>query len=295
MAFEPVIAQPAIRQTPRSGDTTVSRGRVARVAPSAGSHVLLVALAIFAALPILWMYLGTFKKPNDLFTTVIPLHPTFDNIRAALDGMPFWTLAQNTVLMSIGVSLGQLFTGLLAAYAFACWRFRGQHALFLLVIATWLVPFQVTMLPNYVLLARLGLLNSVAGTVVPQLASAFAIVLLRQHLKSFPRELLEASRVDGNSSWTTLWKVIVPNLIPALAALEIILFVGAWNEYFWPLLVFHTPNSVLQLGMSTFLNSEGTNYGALMAAAGLATLPVLLLYIVLQRRIVNAFVRSGIK
>ena len=151
------------------------------------------------------------------------------------------------------------------------------------------------MLPNYVMLARLGLLNSVAGAIVPQLASAFAIVLLRQHLKAFPRELLEASRIDGNSSWTTLWKVIVPNLMPALAALEIILFVGAWNEYFWPLLVFHTPNSVLQLGMSSLLNSESTNYGGLMAAAGLATLPVLLLYLVLQRRIVNAFVRSGLK
>lgn len=292
MAFEPVVAQPAFRPAERSEAKPVARPQVTRVA---GSHLLLGALAIFAALPILWMYLGTFRTPNELFTSIVPLHPTLDNIRSALDAMPFWTLLENTVLMAIGVSLGQLFTGLLAAYGFACWRFRGQHALFLLVIATWLVPFQVTMLPNYVLLARLGLLNSVAGTIVPQLASAFAIVLLRQHLKSFPRELLEASRVDGNSSWTTLWKVIVPNLTPVLAALEIILFVGAWNEYFWPLLVFHTPDSVLQLGMNGLLNTESTNYGALMAAAGLATLPVLLLYVVLQRRIVNAFVRSGIK
>jgi sn-glycerol 3-phosphate transport system permease protein len=191
--------------------------------------------------------------------------------------------------------LGQLLIGLFAAYAFACWSFRGQRLLFLLVVATWLVPFQVTELPNYVLLSHLGLLNTLAGVIVPQLASAFSVLLLRQHLKGFPSELLEAARADGMSSWAILWKVVVPNIGPSLAALEILLFVGAWNEYFWPVLVLHSQTSVLQLGISRFLSSDASNYGALLAAGGLATIPLLVLYVFLQRHVVNAFVRSGLR
>lgn len=259
------------------------------------SHTLLGTLALVSALPIVWMYLAAFRAPSDLFTQVIPIHPTLTEFQSALQFLPFWHLLANTTAMALGVSLGEILTGLFAAYAFSCWSFRGQHALFLLVVATWLVPFQATMLPNYVLLARLGLLNAVSGVIIPQLSSAFAVLLLRQHLRSFPKELLESARIDRQSSWATLWKVVVPNLAPSLAALEILLFVAAWNEYFWPLIVFHVPDSVLQIGIANFLNNVSTNYGALMAASGLATLPIFVLYLFLQRHVVNAFVRSGLR
>jgi sn-glycerol 3-phosphate transport system permease protein len=258
-------------------------------------HVVLALLSLFTVLPILWMYLASWRSPNDLFSGVLPTHPTLTNFTSALNFLPFGTLILNTVLMAIGVSLGQMLAGLFAAYAFATRSFHGKRILFLLVVATWLIPFQVTMLSNYVLLSRLGLLNTVAGVIVPQLSSAFAVLLLRQHLQGFPKELLEAARIDGQSSWSTLWKVVVPNIAPALAALEILLFVGAWNEYFWPLLVFHVPGSVLQLGIGNFLNADASNYGALMAAGGLATLPIFILYLLLQRHVVNAFVRSGLR
>lgn len=256
---------------------------------------ILGAVSVICLLPIAWMYLTSFRPPNDLFAGVLSTRTSVSNYRSALDSLPFVHLVLNTLAMAIGVSFGQLLTSLLAAYAFTRWRFRGERVLFFGFVATWLVPFQVTMLPNYVLLAHLGLLNAVAGVIIPQLSSAFGLLLLRQHLKSFPTDLLDAADVDGQSSWSTLWRVVVPNLGPALAALTILLFVNAWNEYFWPLLVFHTPTSVLQIGISNFLNTAGTNYGALMAASGLATLPILVLYLVLQRRVVNAFVRSGLR
>jgi sn-glycerol 3-phosphate transport system permease protein len=259
------------------------------------SHAVPAVLCVLTAFPIVWMYLAAFRGPSEIFRGVIPLHPTLENFRTAFDSLPFWHLLANTIAMAVGVSLGQLLTGLLAAYAFACWRFRGQNVLLVLVVATWLVPFQVTMIPNYVLVSKLGLLNTVGGVIVPQVASAFAVLLLRQHFKSFPKELLEASRIDGQSSWSTLWKVVVPNLAPTLAALEILLFVSAWNEYFWPLIVFRTPDSVLQTGIGNFMSDVSLNYGALLAASGLATLPILGLYLVLQRRLVNAFVRSGLR
>jgi multiple sugar transport system permease protein len=259
------------------------------------SHLVMILLGLFALVPVFWMLFGSLRSPADIFAGTPPIHPDLANYRDALSTLPWNQLVFNTVAMALGVSLGQLLTGLLAAYAFSCWKFRGERALFLLIVATWLVPLQVTILPNYVLLARLGLLNSVAGVILPQISSAFAVLLLRQHIKGFPGELLEAARLDGRSSWSILWRVIVPSLGPALAALEILLFVNAWNEYFWPLIVFNEPGSVLQIGIANLLNADAADYGGLMAASSLATLPILLLYLLLRRRVVNAFARSGMR
>jgi ABC-type glycerol-3-phosphate transport system permease component len=259
-------------------------------------HFILGLLTAFTVLPIAWMYLTSFRPPNDLFSSgLISTSVSGANYSTAVHAIPVAELLWHTVFVSIGVAAGQLITSVLAAYAFARFRFRGRNLLFLICIGSWLVPFQVTMLPNYVLVSRLGLLNSLVGIIVPQLSSAFAILLLRQHMNGFPTELLEAARVEGQSSWATLWTVVIPNLMPALAALGILLFVNAWNEYFWPLLVYRNPNSVIQLGIQGFLNSETVNYGALMAASGLATLPIFAIYALLQRRVVSAFVRSGLR
>jgi ABC-type glycerol-3-phosphate transport system permease component len=258
-------------------------------------EAVLIGVSVLVAAPVAWMALAILRAPRALFAGSLPFPPHLANIAHALAELPWGQLLLHTVTMAIGVSLGQLLTGLLAAYGLACWRFPGRRLLLILVAGSWLVPFQVTILPNYVLLSRLGLLNSVAGVIVPQLSSAFAVMLLRQHLKDFPAELLEAARVDGLSSWSILWRVVVPNLAPALAALEILLFIGAWNEYLWPLIVYNSPDSVLQVGIRYLLNVNNPDYGALLAAAGLATLPLLVLYLILQRRVVDAFVRSGLR
>ena len=152
------------------------------------------------------------------------------------------------------------------------------------------------MLPNYVLVARLGWLDTLAALVVPQLAAAFSIVLMRQYMKAFPRDLLDAAQLDGASSWRTLWGIVVPNLRAPLAALGILLFISTWNEYFWPLLVTRKiENSVIQVGLQMFLTQEGDLWGPLMAAASLASLPIFALYIVLQRQVIDAFIRSGLR
>jgi ABC-type glycerol-3-phosphate transport system permease component len=269
------------------------RSRPAAIA----GHAVLIVLAVLTVLPIAWMYLTSFRPPGDLFSSgLLPTSFSLANYSSALNSIPIAVLFEHTLMVAVGVALGQLLTSLLAAYSFSRFRFPGRTALFMVFIGSWLVPFQVTMLPNFVLISRLGLLNSVAGIIIPQLSSAFAVLLLRQHLNAFPAELLDAARVDGQNSWRTLWTVVVPNLGPALSALGILLFVSAWNEYFWPLLVYRNINdSVLQLGLQNFLNAVTVDYGGLMAAAGLATLPILAIYAVLQRRMVNAFVRSGLR
>jgi multiple sugar transport system permease protein/sn-glycerol 3-phosphate transport system permease protein len=290
--------EPPRRRDPRESPATAevpTRHTVSRRSVWIG-HLVLGLLAVFTVFPILWMFLTSFRPPNDLFSSgLIATSFSIANYSSAIHAIPVGILLEHTVLVSLGVAFGQLLTSLLAAFAFGRYRFPGRNVLFLICIGSWLVPFQVTMLPNYVLLARLGLLNTLAGIIVPQLSSAFAILLLRQHFNSFPTELLEAARVEGQSSWATLWTVVVPNLTPALAALGILLFVNAWNEYFWPLLVYRNPNSVIQLGIQGFLNAVTVNYGALMAASGLATLPIFAIYALLQRRVVSAFVRSGLR
>jgi multiple sugar transport system permease protein/sn-glycerol 3-phosphate transport system permease protein len=145
-------------------------------------------------------------------------------------------------------------------------------------------------------LAQLGWLKTMAALVVPQLASAFAVILLRQHMKAFPRELIEAAQIYGASNWRILWSLVVPNMRAPLATLGILLFISTWNEYFWPLLVIRRiESSVVQVGLQMFLSQEGDQWGPLMAAANIATLPVLAVYVALQRQVVDAFVRSGIK
>lgn len=261
-----------------------------------GGHLALGAMGLICAFPIYWLYATSLRRPDEVLSlSPLPWPLSLQNYVDAAHRVDILALLVNTTAVSGLTALGQLLTGLLAAYAFAAWRFPFQRLLYLAFIGTWLVPFQVTMLPNYVLLYQLGLLNTLAGVIVPNLCSALGVLLLRQHVDSFPKEILEAATMDGRSSWMSLWMVVVPNLRAPLAALTILLYVTAWNEYFWPAMVLQRSNAVLQLGLRSFMTTEGTDWGPLMALAGLACLPIFALYLLLRRHIVNAFVGSGLK
>jgi sn-glycerol 3-phosphate transport system permease protein len=259
-------------------------------------HVILVILAVFSIFPVYWMFATALRAPeNALDQTLLPWPLSFENFAYVWDAIPIGNMLLNTFGMSLVLAAAQLLIAVLAAYGFAVWDFAGKKVLMFLFIGSWLVPFQVTMIPNYVLVSQLGLLGTIGGVVVPQLAGAFAVLLMVQHMRAFPRELLEASQLDGRSSWATLWSVVVPNMKPALAALGIMAFISAWNEYLWPSLIMRQGDALIQVGVRSFLTAEGDNWGATMAAAGLACIPVLLIYIFLQRYVVDAFVRSGLK
>ncbi|MGK0722934.1 carbohydrate ABC transporter permease [Leucobacter sp. W1478] len=280
----------------RPASKALSRARTRRRIGNVPAFVLLTVLAIISVFPIYWMFVTAFR-PADQMLSSNPLPGPFslENFEYVWSTIPIIGMLANTFGMALGLAVGQLFIALLASYGFARWSFRGQKILFLLFVGSWLVPFQVTMIPNYVLISQMGLLNTVIGVMIPQLAAAFAVMLLRQHLESFPRELLEASDMDGRGPWRTLWEVVVPNLRPALAALGIMLFISAWNEYLWPALIMQQGDALIQVGIRGFLGAEGNNWGAVMAASAMACLPILLIYIFLQRYVVDAFVRSGLK
>lgn len=287
-----LLEVPAPVHTPSSSTVVLRESRARTVV----GHLVLGVLGVACVVPIYWLYATSLRAPEDVYSlSPFPWPLSVASYGEAWEAVDMPRLLLNTTVMAAMIALGQLLTGLLAGYAFAAWRFRFQNALYLVFVATWLVPFQVTMLPNYVLLNQLGTLNTVVGVIIPNLCSALAVIMLRSHVRSVPFELLEAARMDGRNAWSTLWTVVVPNLGPALAALGVLLFVNAWNEYFWPALVLQRTNAVLQLGLRSFMGTEGNNWGPLMATAGLACLPVLVLYLVLQRRIVDGFVRSGLK
>ncbi len=287
----------------RAPDSPVSRSATG-VRPTTASprlatvrgHLTLAAIAFTCGFPIYWMVATSLRHPDDQYSLApLPWPLSIQNYADAAAQTDVIRLLFNTFAVATGSTVAQLLIALLAAYAFAMFDFPFKRVLYLGFVGTWLVPFQVTMLPNYVLLQQLGLLNTLAGVVMPTLCSALAVLMLRQHMDSFPKELVAAAEMDGRSSWSILWRVVVPNLRPALAALGLLLFINAWNEYFWPAVVLQRTSSVVQLGLRSFMTAEGTNWGAMMALAGMTCLPVFVLYLALQRHIVNAFVRSGLK
>ncbi|WP_067822037.1 carbohydrate ABC transporter permease [Nocardia inohanensis] len=261
-----------------------------------GSHALLALTAVVCVFPIYWLFATALRRPEDINSLApVPWPLSLDNYADAAHKVDIAGLLANTFVVAALSTVGQLLVALLASYAFAMYTFPLQRLLYLAFVGTWLVPFQVTMLPNYILISRLGLLDSLVGVVLPTLCSALGVLLLRQHMAAFPKELVAAAKIDGRNSWSILWTVVVPNLRPALSALAILLFITAWNEYFWPAVLLRRSNGVLQLGLRSFMGTEGEQWGPMMAVASLACLPVLVLYLLLQRQIVNAFVRSGLK
>ena len=264
---------------------------------TAAGHVLMVLLSIFCLFPVYWMLVSSFRPANGMFETSLwPTQASLDNYVRAIDAIPIARMLVNTLVFAAVSTLAQLATGILAAYAFSRWRFPFDKLVYTAVALTWLVPFQVVMIPNYLLVAQLGLLDSVLALILPNLAAALAILLLTQAMRGFPREVIEAARMDGASNWQILWEVLVPNLRGTIASLAILIFISTWNEYFWPLLLSRTAeNSVVQIGIQMFMTAEGNQWGPLMAASTLASLPVLLIYIVLQRQVVQSFMKSGIR
>ncbi|MCR2803529.1 carbohydrate ABC transporter permease [Paenibacillus soyae] len=264
---------------------------------SAVKHASLIALALLAVFPLYWMVVTSLKPESEVFTSsLIPLHLTFENYVQAWNAVPMDRMLANSMVVAVIQTVMQLITSILAAYAFTRWEFRGSNLIYGLIALTWLVPFQVIMIPNYVAISGFGWRDHLAGLIVPNIASAFAVLQLYNAFKSYPKTLIEAARLDGASDWGVLWRTIMPNLKAPVASIGILLFITSWNDYFWPLLVTtKLENTTIQKGLQMFISSDGNMWGALMAATTIASLPVLIIYLLLQRQIIDSFVKGGLK
>lgn len=265
-------------------------------------HAVVIFLCVMTIFPFFWMLTTAFKLPNEVFTADIrwlPNHPTLSNFPDAFRYFPVAHWFWNSTFIAAATTLGKLVISVPAAFAFARLRFRFDKFFFAVVLATMIVPGVVTIVPNYILISRLGWINTPWGVIVPSLPNAaFYIFLLRQYIRTLPQELIDAARVDGASTWLMLWQIILPNIKPGIAVVTILSFLSAWNQYLWPLLVLNDLNAkTLAVGMQFFTsNTESAQlWGPMMATATLATLPPLILYALAQKQIISTFVTSGIK
>ncbi len=265
------------------------------------SHGVLILLCLLTIFPMLWAVLTSLKPANEIFTLdLITAHASLDNYAQVSSAIPFARMIVNTLVVATLMTGLTLALSVCAAYALMRWDFPGKSVIYLAFAVSLLIPFQITMIPNYLLIARLGWLNSLQGLIIPQLGSTIGVGLgvfiLLQHFLGFPKALLDAAAIDGAGPVRTLWSVLLPNVRPALAAVAILVFLQAWNEYFWPLLVTKKlDNTMIQVGLQLFLQAEGNAWGPLMAAATMSALPVFVLYFLAQRQIMDAFLRSGLR
>jgi multiple sugar transport system permease protein len=263
-------------------------------------HLVLMAGAVFMVLPILWMVVSAFKPPAEIVVwppVILPKEPTLENFRGLFEVAPFGRFFANSLGLSLGSTLSVMLTSLVAGAVFAKYRFPGRTFLFGLIHATAIVPFESYMIPLYLQLVSIKWINTYQGIILPTLFMSFGIFLLRQHVASaVPSELLEAARVDGGSEWWILARVIAPLSVPALSAIGIFAFIQAWGAFIWPLMIANKQTLFnMELGLTAFQFRFSTDYGKLMAGSVLSTLPMLIVFLILRRRIIDSVALTGMK
>lgn len=261
--------------------------------------VLVLALVVVMA-PLVWMMLGSFKTDAELRQippTFLPLHASLANFSTLFAKLSFSTYFLNSAVVAVVVTLANLAFCSMLGYALAMLSFRGKRALFGVVMGTLMIPGVVTFIPLFVLVANMGLLNTLPGLFLPFLVAPFGVFLMRQFMLSLPRDLLDAGRVDGAGELTIFARLILPLCGPALATLGIITFLGSWNNFLWPL-VATNENDKYTLPVALALYSSDpnhTDYGLLLAGATVVIIPVLVIFLVFQRRFIEGIASTGIK
>ncbi|MEB3281922.1 MAG: carbohydrate ABC transporter permease [Lyngbya sp.] len=263
-------------------------------------YILLSAIAVFMLFPLFWLLSTALKSGSEnIFQfppQLLPNEPTLDNFIKVWQTNPMGRYLVNSIIVaSLTVEFNLLFCGL-AAYPLARLNFRGRDGIFTAIIATIMIPFQIVMIPLYVLTVQLGLRNSYLGLIFPSMASAFGIFLLRQAFLGVPKELEEAARMDGCSELGIWWHIMLPAVRPALITLGIFVFIGSWSDFLWPLLILDQPEYyTLPLGVAKLAGTFSLDWRLVAAGAVISIAPVLLLFLLLQRYIVPTDAATGVK
>jgi multiple sugar transport system permease protein len=267
--------------------------------PFSGWHLMLLPVALIFALPLGWLALSSFMNNaqiNRFPPTIIPDSLHLDGYRYVLHNalFPRWFL--NSVVVSSVVVAGNLVFGSLAGYAFARMRFHGSRVLLALMLGTLVIPFQITMIPSFLLMKYLGLIDTLGALIVPSLVTPFAVFLLRQFFLSLPREIEEAAWMDGCSRLRTLWAIVLPLARPALGTVAVLTFLTSWNDLAWPLIAINNDhNYTLQLGLTTFQGQHRTQWAAVMAGNMITVLPVLVAFLAAQKTFIQSLTGSAVK
>jgi len=279
----------------RTGQQYVARQRAYRLM----LYVLLFAGCAIMLLPFFWMLTTSFKTEAEALRIPpqwIPVSFRWQNYVEAWNAAPFGWYFFNSFFMAITTTIGEVFTTILAAYAFAKMSFFGKGPLFAILLGTMMIPGQMLLLPNYVTMARIGWLDQYQALIIPWLVSVFGIFLLRQFFRSVPDELLDAARIDGCGRFRFLFTIMVPLSKPAIFTVALLKFLGSWNSFQWVLIMTTSPKMrTVPVGLQLFSSEVGTAYERLMAASVLAIIPILVLFLFTQKQFIQGVARTGIK
>ncbi|WP_433174671.1 carbohydrate ABC transporter permease [Actinoallomurus sp. CA-150999] len=261
-------------------------------------HLILVPLSVVMLAPLGWMVLLSIstERESRRFPPGLPAGIHWQNYTAAWHQGPFGHWLLNSTIVSVSCVVGNLVLCSLAGYAFARIRFFGSRLLFIGVLATLMVPFQIVMLPTLIVMHHLHLTDTLGALIAPNLATPFGVFLMRQFFTTVPKELEEAARIDGAGRLRTLGKILLPLMGPTLATLSVLTFLNVWNDFLWPLIAVQSPgNMTIQLGLQNFQGAHQTNWPVLMAGTVTSQIPVLVLFVLAQRFFVRSIASSGLK
>jgi len=296
MKRSPVAARSSLVEDLSSAPSAVAAGHWPR---SFFLHALLVVASLLSLAPLLWMVSASLMPSGQ--ATAYPPHflpqtVTFEQYRSLFTRLDVARYAGNSILLATAVTLISLLFNSMAGYAFAKFRFSGRDTVFRLLLAALVIPGQVTMLPLFLMLKSMGLINSYWGVIIPGLASIFGIFLVRQYALSVPDSILDAARVDGAGEFRVYWSIFLPACTPMLVTLAIFTFMGTWNDFLWPLIVLTDDNLyTLPVAVANLLGEHAQDVELMMAGAVITVLPVVIVFLALQRYYIEGIVSGGVK
>ena len=261
--------------------------------------IILAAIAVFFVVPYFWMISNSFKSKKEILMDpkhLIPVVFTLQGYKRVLFEAPFFSWLKNSVIITLSNTLAILFTSTLVGFVFSKFNFKLKNFLFWLLLASMMIPSQVTMIPSFILLSKMGLYNKIAAIIIPSFVSAFGIFLCRSFIDEVPREIIESAKIEGASNWRIYWRIILPMIKPAIGALAIFTFLANWNEYLGPLLMLSSvKNMTLPLALTFFNDQRATDISATMAASALIMVPVTLVFLALQKYFIKGIAMTGMK
>ncbi|MDR1621832.1 MAG: carbohydrate ABC transporter permease [Synergistaceae bacterium] len=263
-------------------------------------HIVLLSVLCVLLFPLAFALSNSFKTLSDAYTSVgelIPARPTLENYIHVFSRLDIARITLNTLFIAVIAAVFKVATSVLSAYAFTAYEFKGKNILYFVIISTIFIPFNVTMLPNYLTISRMRLADTLLGVALPQLADATGIFLIRQSMKTIPKSIIEAAAMENKSRFGILRDIVIPLIRPAIMSVGIIFFINSWNEYVWPVLMLKSrSNFTLSLALQMYISSEGgTEFTVAMAVSVLTMLVPLGLYLVFQKFIISTFTSSGVK
>lgn len=269
-------------------------------APQIHWHLIIMSFIAISLFPIIFAISSSFKDISEAYGNmlrIIPRMPTINNYVQLLNRLPFLRIAGNTFIIASSVTIFKIVTGLLAAYAFVYFDFKGKGGTYFILISTIFIPFTVTMIPNYLVISKIGLSDNLFGVVLPQLSDATGIFLLRQSMKTVPKSLIEVAMLEKSSHIRILLDIVAPLIKPAIISTAIMFFINSWNEYVWPVLILKSKeNYTFPLALQLFVSAEGgTDFTIAMAVSVITMIIPMSLYLIFQKYIINTYSTSGIK